>query len=203
MSWDELFCAKTFAGVSIGLSRPTSLFEAATTGGSAVVAAGMGTEGGNEAGSGIDVDPCGRGGVGVSLGFCCVLERTGTVAASFNGTVAGCSCDEVSEGGVGMTARCCLAGLVGLSGCADTGTDCISEAAACSTSTDGRGISWVDEEAGVCACLSEVCLSVGCFSALGIGGEADGGATGPSLRTGARGLKLAAPFFFKRELIAQ
>lgn len=42
-----------------------------------------------------------------------------------------------------------------------------------------------------------------CFSTGGIDNEADGGAVTPGLRAGARGLKLAAPFFFKRELMAQ
>lgn len=57
-------------------------------------------------------------------------------------------------------------------------------------SIDGRGLSW--SNVGVEACASDA--TTGSIDGEGFGGAAD-------LRAGARGLKLAAPFFFKSVLM--
>jgi hypothetical protein len=77
--------------------------------------------------------------------------------------------------------------------------DCSGKTGACASgsfdtlSTEGTGMSCAEEGTGGCDSLSMLGLTDGGF---------DGGAV-VGLRTGARGLKLAAPFFFNRVLIAQ
>jgi len=99
-----------------------------------------------------------------------------------------CGLEGGIEGG-GDSAASVTAGAVDCSGKTGAGASGSFDA----LSTEGTGMSCTEEGTGGCDSLSMLGLTDGAF---------DGGAV-VGLRTGARGLKLAAPFFFKRVLIAQ
>lgn len=122
------------------------------------------------------------------------VGKVGGMDGTRNGTASNAGCSGAIDGGgeIAGSAPVCLVGAVdGAADGSDRAVDRTSDSAE-GSSTDGRGIFWMEGSAGIWAC----------FSMLDAADEADGGA-GPGLRAGARGLKLVAPFFFKRELMAQ